>query len=164
VRQAQYWRAHFDRICLAGVYASGLERALQTAALSITRPACIIPGFNERRFGEWEGRTWEELRAEDPDFDRRWNEDHFIPQGGESRQALFDRVGAALEESVLQHRSGDEVAVVAHGASGRAILCRLLGYSPRDRTILTVLKNGSLSIVDRGPAGWNLAGQFFVDA
>ena len=78
IRQAESWRPYFDRLPLAGIYSSSLQRALHTAALATGRPACIIPGFDERRFGDWEGSLWEELRTSISEFDEQWSENSFL--------------------------------------------------------------------------------------
>src|SRR5215468_5147094 len=96
VRQALDWRPFLDRRRFAAVYSSALDRSLHTAMLATGSPACIIEGFNERGFGEWEGRTWPELEGAVTELDSRWNDNSFYPPGGESRQQLFGRVGSAL--------------------------------------------------------------------
>ncbi len=50
---------------LHAVYSSPLERARETAeaiAAPHRVPVCIEPGLNEMNFGEWTGRSVEELR------------------------------------------------------------------------------------------------------
>jgi len=108
MKQAEGWRPYFERVRLAAIYSSSLKRAIDTAVLATGRPACIIDGFNERGFGAWEGRTWQELQQTVSEFDERWNEDSFCPPGGESRQALYNRVETALDEVVFQHAENDE--------------------------------------------------------
>jgi broad specificity phosphatase PhoE len=159
IRQAESWRPYFDRLHLAGIYASSLQRALHTATLATGRPACITPGFDERRFGDWEGILWEELRTSISNFDERWSENSFCPPRGESRCGMFSRVLCALRETVFEHQAGDNVLIVAHGASGHAILCGLLGHPIEARTNLPVLHNGSLTIAEHRSNQWYLAGQ-----
>src|SRR3954468_25046965 len=77
IRQAESWRTYFDRIQFAGIYSSALDRALHTGWLATGRPACIIEAFNERGFGEWEGRTWPDLERTVSEFDLRWNDNTF---------------------------------------------------------------------------------------
>jgi 2,3-bisphosphoglycerate-dependent phosphoglycerate mutase len=159
VRQAAAWRPYFDAIHLAGIYSSSLQRALHTAVLATGRPACITPGFDERAFGDWEGSTWDELKNGVSEFDDQWKEDSFCPPGGESRCALYDRVRSALRETVFEHKNGDQILIVAHGASGHAILGSLLEQSIEARASLPVLHNASLTVVEFHSDRWNLAGQ-----
>ena len=159
MKQAEGWRPYFERVRLAAIYSSSLKRAIDTAVLATGRPACIIDGFNERGFGAWEGRTWQELQQTVSEFDERWNEDSFCPPGGESRQALYNRVETALDEVVFQHAENDEVLVVAHGASGHAIMGSLLARPIVDRSSLPVLHNASLTIFEFQKPAWSIVEQ-----
>ena len=150
ISQAASWRSYFNAIPLAGIYSSSLDRALQTAALATGRPACVITAFNERTFGEWEGRAWTDLESTVPEFDQHWNDNDFRPPGGESRLQLFARVREAISQIVSQHRPADEVLIVGHGASGHAILATLLDLPIEARGSLPTLTNASLTIVEVG--------------
>jgi broad specificity phosphatase PhoE len=157
--QAESRRSYFDRIHLAAIYSSSLERALHTAVLAAGRPSCIIPGFDERGFGDWEGSLWDDLTVSIPEFNEKWNDNSFCPPNGESRFALFDRVWTALAETVLAHDPSAEVLIVGHGGSGHAILCALLGYPIEARSSLPELANGSLTILEQRSSEWHLVGQ-----
>src|SRR5258705_9315467 len=109
IRQAESWRPYFDRMHFAGIYSSALDRALNTAWLATGLPACIIEGFNERGFGEWEGQTWADLERTVSEFDIRWGDNTFRPPAGESRQHLFDRVEQALKTTVFEHQAADDI-------------------------------------------------------
>jgi probable phosphoglycerate mutase len=148
IEQAKRWRRYFDRLPLAGIYSSALDRALHTAHLATGRPACIIEEFNERSFGNWQGRTWAELECTVSELDARWSDNAFCPPGGESRSDLFSRVQSALQQITSRHRSDDEILIVAHGASGHAILAILLGHPIEARGSLPILTNASLSIIE----------------
>ena len=159
ISQAESWRPYFDRIRFAAIYSSSLERTLHTAALAIRRPACIIAGFDERSFGDWEGSRWDDLTVSIPEFDAKWIDNSFSPPNGESRFALFDRVRSALKQTVLEHAASDEILIVGHGGSGHAILCSLLNYPIEARSTLPELDNGSLTIVEQRSKEWHLVGQ-----
>lgn len=159
VCQAESWRPYFDRLRLAAIYSSSLERALHSAVLATGHPACIIPGFDERGFGDWEGSLWDDLNASIQEFDEKWNENSFRPPRGESRLALFDRVRSALQETVFDRDSRDEILIVGHGGSGHAILCSLLGHPIEARSSLPALANGSLTIVEQRSTEWHLIAQ-----
>lgn len=148
--QAGWWRSYFASLPLAAVYSSSLDRALQTSWLATGRSACIIPGFNERGFGQWEGEQWQNLEKTVSEFDDRWNDNSFYPPGGESRQGLFRRVEDALDQTIRRHPAGEDVLIVAHGASGHAILSSLLGQSIDARGSLPMLRNAQLTIVEAG--------------
>ena len=159
IRQAESWRPHFDGMNLDGIYSSSLDRALHTAALATGRPACIIPDFNERDFGIWEGRTWSDLESTVSEFDERWNDNNFYPPGGESRFDLYHRVHRALSQTVGEHDEDHEILIVAHGASGHAIMSSLLKHPIDARATLPILTNASLTIMDVHDGEASLAGQ-----
>ena len=98
------------------------------------------------------------MRTSISEFNERWSEDSFCPPRGESRLALINRVQAALKETVFQHQVGDEILIVAHGASGHAILCGLLGHSIEARSSLPALNNGCLTIAELRSTVWHLYG------
>jgi len=73
--------------------------------------------FRERRYGLFEGLTYEESRVRYPaeylSFERREPE-FVIPSGGESLQQLYDRVSTGLRRIANDHR-GQTIIVVTHG-------------------------------------------------
>jgi probable phosphoglycerate mutase len=163
VRQAASWRPYFDRMQLAAIYSSSLDRALHTAVLATGRQPCIIPAFNERGFGVWEGRTWVELESTVTELDERWNDNDFYPPGGESRLDLYHRVHTALRETVFECEAGADIPanilIVAHGASGHAILSSLLKQPLEARADLPALPNASLTVLDIHSGQASLLGQ-----
>ena len=84
-------------------------------------------GFKEIGFGEWEGRTSEELMQEDPDcLDRLWRDPaHYTPPGGEARAVFAARVTASGNDPLARH-AGKHILLVAHGGVNRVILCHAL--------------------------------------
>jgi alpha-ribazole phosphatase len=88
------------------------------------------PRLRELGFGEWEGRTWQELERSDATRLERWMRDWTTerPPGGESFSDVVARVSSWLREwrEGAASSTGTTV-VVAHAGSIRAILCELLG-------------------------------------
>jgi alpha-ribazole phosphatase len=122
--------------CLAGesieaVYASDLSRARQSAApLATGRGTDVItvPPLREMAMGRWEGLTFAEIRAREPELCDRWLADPFampFPEG-EGLAELRARAVPALREVVERH-AGRRIAVVAHGGTNRVILAEALG-------------------------------------
>jgi broad specificity phosphatase PhoE len=101
---------------LAAVYASPLERAVQTAqplARAHGLDVTCAPGMAEIDFGEWTGRTFDEL--ETVAAWRRFNAQRStapVP-GGESALDVQSRIVRTLEELRLRHRR-QTIAVVTH--------------------------------------------------
>ncbi len=101
---------------LAMVYSSPLRRALETAQ-SIARgaPIEILNDLREISHGDWDGLTWNEIEARDPDLAARKLADwHGVPApGGEPWPEFAARVSRAFEWI----RSGPRpAAIVAHAA------------------------------------------------
>ena len=107
------------------VLSSPLRRALETA-----EPAALALGLEpetderlrELDFGEWEGKTLAEIREEDPETARLFEEDaqHGFP-GGEPLGEGADRALAVFADLSRSH-AGSTVLVVAHNTLLRLAL------------------------------------------
>jgi alpha-ribazole phosphatase/probable phosphoglycerate mutase len=92
-------------------------------------------GFDERLkevgFGVWEGRTADELKAEDPERVFRFKRDPVAnrPEGAENLDAFHARVVAAYEDILARH-AGGHVLVVAHAGVMRMVIAHVLGFEP----------------------------------
>ena len=113
------------------VYCSDLKRSRKSAEI-IARPfglqPIIIPHLRERGFGRWEGMTFDEINRKYPDEFIAWmnNPLTFFPVGGESTEAVRDRVIPAFRD-IIEKEMGKRIAIVAHGGVNRIIICELLG-------------------------------------
>jgi len=114
---------------VAAIYASPMERTRQTADIvgqHLSLPVTILDDLAELDFGEWTGKTFDEVRK-----DPRWPEwaSHrslsCIP-GGETMREVQRRVVEAIMEMRVQHPS-ESVVVVSHGDVIRAALVFALG-------------------------------------
>lgn len=104
---------------LSAVYASDLRRASDTGtavAHAQGLPVVHHSGLRERCFGQLEGKTWAEIESQHPADALRWRTraPDWAPEGGESLQALQQRVLSTLNGLAQQHL-GEHIAVVAHG-------------------------------------------------
>jgi alpha-ribazole phosphatase len=116
---------------ITAVYASDLCRARESAApLAAARGLAPVPvrALREMALGRWEGLTFGEMRARDPELVAAWLRDlpAFPFPGGESLCDLRERVLPALREILARH-AGQRIAVIAHGGTNRVILCEALG-------------------------------------
>jgi probable phosphoglycerate mutase len=84
----------------------------------------------EIAFGEWEGLTYEEVLASDPDVVGRRESDKwgFLPPGGESYAQLTLRLRAWYETVAA------DTVVAAHGGTARALIAHLVIAAPEDAT------------------------------
>jgi probable phosphoglycerate mutase len=116
---------------LKAVYASTLGRARETAEAIAAHHGLVVrldPDFREMGFGEWEGRAFDDCKAQDPDRYRLWaDEPHrFVPPGGETLEDVRTRVLAGLAR-LRQDHDDQSVCLVAHGVSARIIILEALG-------------------------------------
>ena len=106
-------------------FTSPLLRCRQTSSILYPQANWIeIPDFRECAFGEWEGKSGEELSG-NPLFEEWLKGDGTVcPPGGESGEVFIRRVNSAFEkvvESLL--RTGiTKSVIVAHGGTIMAIL------------------------------------------
>jgi broad specificity phosphatase PhoE len=114
------------------MYCSGLTRAFDTAsAISEaipTHPELRIDGrLTEGDFGEWQGQTYDGLKARDPERLARWEADRLkvSPPEGESLQQIAERVQAAYSD-ILADNEGRTLIVVAHGGSLQVLVALAL--------------------------------------
>ncbi len=109
------------------VFASDLTRAAllgEQIAQETGARLIVDAGFREQHMGDWEGRSWAALTAEDVVGTRAFWQDyvHATPPGGESLAALAQRVMRTLSKhwpSIV----GKRVVLVGHAGVLRTILC-----------------------------------------
>jgi broad specificity phosphatase PhoE len=123
-RVASSWRP-------VAVYASSLQRTLQTAA-AIARTCglrtTIHDGLLDIDYGAFAGLTPEEADSQHPELARAWRQ---VPHtvhfpDGEGLVDVRSRAEAALEEMVAHHPD-QTLVVVTHVVVCRLLLCSLLG-------------------------------------
>ena len=113
------------------VVASDLGRAVDTAralAAIVDLPVATDPALRETYAGSWQGRTREEITAQDPQGFRQWLAGHDVRAGGgESRSEVGDRVAAAVERHAATLPAGGTLVAVTHGGATRAGIGRAAG-------------------------------------
>jgi broad specificity phosphatase PhoE/ribonuclease HI len=130
------------------VVTSSLSRAMETgaavAAALGTEPV-VDAEWDEQSFGEWDGRSIEELVAGERDAMRALRDDAgYRPPGGESHDDLVARVVPAWEQVVAL---GGTSVVVCHRKPILVVLAHLLGL-PHDRAWRLAAAPGSLTAVE----------------
>lgn len=133
---------------ITAIYASPLERALETAAplaAQIRLPVQVEDAFHEIDFGRWEGRTFTELEL-DVAW-RRWNEARATAaaSGGETMAVAQSRALSGLQRLANEHRDG-RVAVFTHGDVIKSLLAQISGTS-LDLIHTIEVEPGSISTV-----------------
>ena len=116
------------------VWVSPLLRCRQTAQLLFPdMPPVAVPDLRECNFGEFEGKTWQEIQ-DHPAFQAWVNGDRTVVlPGGEATDPFFARCRRGMRQVVEQsHALGiQRGAVVAHGGTQMAVL-GLLSRPVRD--------------------------------
>jgi len=114
----------------------------------------VEPGFAEQHFGVWQGRTYDEVRAETGD--EAWRIPSLLqPPGGERYDTVFARVASAIEQ-VGAACSGGDIVVVAHAGSIRAALAKALDLNLDRALSISVAPLSLTSIAQYGEDAWSV--------
>jgi broad specificity phosphatase PhoE len=141
---------HFDAI-----YSSDLVRAIETAQIIATPhklDVLTLPELREAYYGLWEGLTRDEVLKKFPEeyAMRTIDPANFRPSGGESRKELYTRAARIFSELVARHPD-QQILIVSHGGTIRAILRYALGLGPGDGHF--AVDNCGVSIIDKEDDG-----------
>jgi ribonuclease H / adenosylcobalamin/alpha-ribazole phosphatase len=118
---------------VVAVVTSPLLRARHTAkpvADALGVPLNVHDGLIETDFGAWEGLTFAEAHARDPELHARWLTDTSIaPPGGESMDAVHRRVRRVCDQLIAEHGAATLV-VVSHVTPIKSLLRMALDAGP----------------------------------
>jgi probable phosphoglycerate mutase len=151
-RQAALLGARLAARRFAGLYASDLARAFETAEV-VGAAVDLKPeprtSLREVFLGEWEGLTTEEIAERYPEAWAGWvNEpDWDVVPGGEGQAAFDRRVAAAMDDILRLHPHGD-VLVVTHGGVIQVALHRIVGKPSRGLFPFKI-QNASITLLER---------------
>ncbi len=121
---------------ITAIYSSPLGRAKATAQVIADQFDLRVmdcPEFQEISFGEWEGKSWADLRNLYPEGFAQWEHaphSYRFP-GGETMDDVLVRAKAKLEELVQRH-PGETICIVSHGITLKVLVTSILGYSLAD--------------------------------
>jgi broad specificity phosphatase PhoE len=106
---------------------SDLARARATAeAICAGRPIVLEPEprLREMHFGAWEGLTWSQIVIKWPQLatNYEYSPRHYVPEGGESWEALVARVDGVLRDVAGRLDDGGRALLVGHAGVLHAIL------------------------------------------
>jgi alpha-ribazole phosphatase len=150
-KQAEGLRERFKSVSVNYLYSSDLRRAEETAQITFPEKKSQITTsalIRELDFGEWEGRTSEEIIARDEKAYKLWLENPALstPPRGESLSTIENRVKQFLREIVGKFKD-ETVAVVTHSGPIRVILCDALGI-PSNFFWRIAVNSAGVSIID----------------
>ena len=139
-------------------YSSPLTRSMQTArAIAAPHGAEVeaLDPFIDVDYGEWSGKSIEEIRRTWPREFAAWaeNPEEAVFPGGESVSEVRERLRRGLE--MLASRHEGRVLLVGHKLINRLVLCIVLDLPTRG--IWRVEQsNGAINVISHGERGWVL--------
>lgn len=133
-----------DRFDPDVVVSSPLQRAKDTAAAAVgNRPVTIDPALREVDFGTWEGRTFDEVAAFDPDGFAAFDAGVAIT-GFPSGDSVVSVADAAA--NAIRSHAATRLLVFSHATTIRLVWCALLGLPISSyRSLVERPANGSWS-------------------
>src|SRR5260370_25958711 len=134
IRQAHSVADALAQNTFAAIYTSPRQRCTQAARILAVGRHCpmeSVLALREMDFGEFEGRSYDEIATIYPDLYQQWMEHPTETQfpGGESFRVMCTRVLAATRDLRSRH-AGQFIALVTHGGVSRIILADALGMAP----------------------------------
>ncbi len=153
-QQAEATARALASLGIEAIYSSDLKRAAQTAealARLTGLPIVFDPRLREIHQGEWQGVLVEEIQRRWPEVFEGWRRDpwHYRPPGGETLQALRERVLAAIWDIVRRHPEGT-VAVFTHKLPIALLKIEFKG-APPDQLWELLPKNGAWEVFEVRP-------------
>ncbi len=108
-------------------------------------------------FGDWEGKTPEQIQQENPAQYEAFYQDpvNARPPGAEPLDQFFHRVTTAYDEICQRHR-GQKVLIVAHAGVNRAIITHVL-KAPLVTMYRLKIVNAGISRIEYGDQGGQLS-------
>ncbi|MBT2681770.1 histidine phosphatase family protein [Bacillus sp. ISL-35] len=137
------------------IYSSPSKRALETAKLinaDNAIPLKIVDDLNEISFGDWEGKTKEEIEEEDfkAEYANFWNKPHQYNHHGHNAEDLLtfkQRVDHAMKQIIEGNKNG-RILIVTHGVVIRALMSLFWNIPTEKMWDPPVILGTSLTIVN----------------
>ncbi|RLC07734.1 MAG: hypothetical protein DRH43_11270 [Deltaproteobacteria bacterium] len=149
ILQAHKLANRLKRLRYGYVLSSPSRRALETARVATQGTGSVIQTEEDLReidFGRWEGMTFQEICARDPELVEQWAQGrmNFRFPNGESLSDFWERVGRM--EHRLRRIPEETVIAVTHGGLIRFLLCRFFGLNPQLHLAFEILP-GSVTTI-----------------
>ncbi len=141
--QVHDWGRFIGKYTIDCIIASDLGRVKETVAI-IQQYCNSVPvewkqSLREQAWGDWEGKSFRELKNEQPDelatqIRAGWD---FRPPGGESRKEVLQRALPVIEEA-LRSFPGKRILVVSHEGIVKSLIYHLAGraFLPEEKKLL----------------------------
>lgn len=153
---AQMWAALNGQSSWDQVVTSPLARCqlfARAVADKYQLPLEIEERLKEVGFGSWEGRTREEIMANNPDEYEAFYRDpvNQRPAGAEPLDEFFQRVEAACQDVITRHQ-GQHILLVVHAGVIRAVMSYLLAIPPAIAYRIRI-DNAGITRISINPSG-----------
>jgi probable phosphoglycerate mutase len=160
--QALALAAHLRHERFDVALASNLTRARMTARAIAAACGIAIesePRLREMGFGEWEGLTWDEIVVRHPELAAAspTSPRVYVPQGGESFDAVCARVRPVVAEVTARLRPDGRALIVSHAGVMHAILRETLAGTDGAALGVKLLPASILRLRGTGAIPWTLA-------
>ena len=129
-KQIKTLAGYLSNVSLDQAYASDLIRTMNTAKI-ICHDRGIQPNpcplFREMDMGDWDGKSWEEIKKKNPKIKPRFFYDlkKFYFPGGENWSQFRNRILKGMKV-LLKENQGKDILLVAHAGVNRIILAQAL--------------------------------------
>lgn len=138
---------------VTAIYSSPQLRAMETAeAIAALQGMAVrsLPQLVEIGYGQWEGRTAEDILTTDRELYESWwqHPATVAPPGGETLNQVDERCRQAW--SAIRGSMEGDTAVVSHGGTLAHFIVHLLEGQPEAQEI--VVGNSSITTIDYDPA------------
>ncbi len=146
------------------VYASGLQRTIQTAKIAIketgvTNPVFSLDIFNEIDYGPDENKTREDIVARiGEDALKKWDEDGIMPPGWNADTDQIIENWKGFAQSAASHDDGETVLVVTSNGIGRFAPYVTGNYDTFRKSHNPKLATGSFGLLIHADSGWTVTG------
>jgi broad specificity phosphatase PhoE len=151
--QVRRLKAALDGLQLDTAVVSPQRRAAETARILVTGrglPVTFTRDLAERDFGAWEGKSFAQIIAEQPDGGASIMHGPFVARflHGESDESFLSRVRRAFFEKIIARHRHADVLVVSHAGVLMMMLAIALDLDPATDFAAFRLDNASLTQLD----------------
>lgn len=137
-----------SQLCRTHQTAEGISEARQRAGAAALPGRLEDPELAEQNFGSWQGMTYDQVRALNPEqaHDFWLSPAERTPPEGESFAALAERVARSVDRLNQEH-AGKTILAVTHGGTIRAAIGQALALPP-EKMLSFSIANLSVTRID----------------